>query len=401
MKRDDHGGLRCSFCHLTTRPGEPAIDDRESVVTICSDCLASCEALLAEDPDSSLPRPTRLKARLDRYVVGQERAKKQLAVAVYNHYKRSALSSPDLELSKSNVLLIGPTGTGKTHLVRSLARLLDVPLHIGDATALTEAGYVGEDVEGLLAGLVRAADGDVLRAQRGILYVDEIDKLASRTGPAVHDGRDVGGEGVQQALLRLIEGTEVEVRLEGRGRKSNKVKFDTSGVLVICGGAFVGLSRMVERRLVGRRLGFAGKERANDGAPDLLSRVVPGDLHQYGLIPEFTGRIPVLATLQPLDQEALVNILTEPRGALVRQFQRLFSMDGLRLRFTAGALQAIARSCLDEGTGARGLRAAMERVLQEPMFELPSRDDVDDVWITEDVVAGRGPALLRLRSETG
>ncbi len=401
MIRTDHGGLRCSFCLLTTRPGETAIDDPERVVSICADCLASCEALVASDPEQALPRPMQLKARLDRHVIGQERAKKQLAVAVYNHYKRSSLSNSDLELGKSNVLLIGPTGTGKTHLVRSLARLLDVPLHIGDATALTEAGYVGEDVESLLAGLLRAADDDLVRAQRGILYVDEIDKLAGRSGSSAHDGRDVGGEGVQQALLRLIEGSEVEVRIEGQGSKARKVTFDTSGVLVICGGAFVGLRELVERRLATRAMGFRSHQRANGPEPDPLFRVLPADLHQYGLIPEFTGRLPVLATLESLDEQALVAILTEPKGALVRQYQRLFRMDGLRLQFTAGALRAVARECLGEGTGARGLRAALERVLLEPMFDLPGRDDVEDVWITEGTVSGGLPAELRLRSETG
>ena len=401
MHRDVHGGLRCSFCLLTTRPGDVAFDDPEQVVTICADCVTGCNLLLAEDPDDRPPRPARVKSRLDRFVIGQERAKRQLAVAVYNHVKRAQLSTSDLELNKSNVLLIGPTGTGKTHLVRSLARILDVPLHIGDATALTEAGYVGEDVESLLAGLVRAADGDVTRAQRGILYIDEIDKVASRRGTAQHDGRDVGGEGVQQALLRLVEGSTVDVRISGRGDRARKVTFDTSNVLVVVGGAFVGLRAIVERRLTRRGVGFGQSARANESDADLLAQVRPDDLHAFGLIPEFMGRLPVIATLEPLDQDALVRILREPRDALVKQYERLFAMDGQRLHFTDDALTAIARECLQAGAGARGLRSALERVLQTPMYELPGRDDVRDVWITEEVVLAGAPPSLGLRSETG
>ena len=398
MLRDTHGGLRCSFCLLSTRAGDVAVDHPDQVITICADCVAGCNVLLAEDRDRTPLRPSRIKRRLDRDVIGQERVKRQLAVAVYNHHKRTSLSSSELELPKSNVLLIGPTGTGKTHLVRSLARLLAVPLHVGDATALTEAGYVGEDVESLLAGLLRAADGDLTRAQRGILYIDELDKVASRRGPAAHDGRDVGGEGVQQALLRLIEGTTVEVRVSGRGTSARTVQFDTSGVLVLCGGAFVGLDRVVRRRTQARSVGF-GRARANEAAGGLAD-LRPEDLHAYGLIPEFTGRVPVIATLDPLDEDALVRILTEPRAALVKQYRRLFAMDGLRLQVTEPALRAIAQRCIAAGTGARGLRAELERVLLAPMYELPSREDVLDVWITEDTVAG-APVSLGLRSETG
>ena len=374
------------------------MDDSEQVVTICGNCIAGCQALLAEEPDSRPRRPAAIKARLDRYVIGQERAKRQLAVAVYNHAKRALLSTEDLDLAKANVLLIGPTGTGKTHLVRSLARILDVPLHIGDATALTEAGYVGEDVESLLAGLIRAAGGDVARAQQGILYIDEVDKVASRAGPDNHGGRDVGGEGVQQALLRLVEGSTVEVRMDGRGAKAKTVSFDTAGVLVLCGGAFVGLQDIIERRLSHRSLGFGPGRGANESAS--LADVRPDDLQRFGLIPEFTGRLPVIAALTPLDLDDLVAILTEPRDALVKQYRRLFAMDGLGLEFTDGALRAVARSCLQSGAGARGLRAALEAILLEPMFDLPGREDVTDVWITEETVAG-GPASVRLRSETG
>jgi ATP-dependent Clp protease ATP-binding subunit ClpX len=389
--------LLCSFCGVTARAGRAVARDAAEGTSICADCLAVCGPLLATTPPTAIPSPTWIKARLDRSVIGQERAKRKLAVAVHTHLRR--LDQPDdgVQIGKSNVLLLGPTGTGKTHLVRALARLLEVPLHIADATSLTEAGYVGEDVQSLLVGLVRAAGGDLQRAQRGILYLDEVDKLSTK-GNSNHGGRDVSGEGVQQALLRLIEGARVSIQVPALRGPPRTQEFDTSSVLVICGGAFEGLDGLIARRTRARSMGFqAGAPQGPPASVDVRAE----DLHRFGLIPELVGRLPVLATLEPLDEDALVRVLTEPRDALLRQYRRLLLMDGVRLHVTPDGLRAVARRCLELGTGARALRAVMEQTLLDVMYETPSRDDVEDVWITEDVVLGLAAPLLGLRSDTG
>ncbi len=391
--------LLCSFCAGPASAGDAVRGDGVTTVTICVRCLTACRPLLAFRPDDRLPAPAWIKRRLDRTVVGQERAKRQLAVAVHTHLRRAQLGQDAAFLSKANVLILGPTGTGKTHLVRALARILDLPLHVGDATSLTEAGYVGEDVSSLLSGLLAAAGGDLAAAQRGILYIDEIDKIARRTGSPTNE-RDVGGEGVQQALLKLIEGCSVDLQVSsGRGR-TRRTTFDSTGVLVICGGAFEGLERIVGRRTSQRGMGFSAA-RTPARAEASLRDVQPEDLHSFGLIPELVGRLPVLAPLDPLDEDQLVRILTEPRDALVDQYQRLLRMDGVDLRFTDGGLRAVAQRCLDLGAGARGLRGVVEEVLLEVMFEAPDRDDLAEVWITAAVVEGRASPLLGLRSETG
>ena len=389
--------LRCSFCAEAAGPGDAVRGDGVASVAICVRCLEACRPLLARRPEDRLPAPAWIKRRLDRTVVGQERAKRQLAVAVHTHLRRAQVGAQAVGLSKANVLLLGPTGTGKTHFVRALARLLDLPLHVGDATALTEAGYVGEDASGLLKGLLQAAKGDLGAAQRGILYIDEVDKLARRSGSATSE-RDVGGEGVQQSLLKLIEGCTVDLQVPtGRGR-TRRVSFDTAGVLVICGGAFEGLDRIIGRRTSRATVGFGAPHRA---ATSTVMDVRPEDLHRFGLIPELVGRLPVLASLSALDEDQLVRILTEPRDALVAQYQRLLRMDGVDLRFTTGGLRAVASRCLALGAGARGLRGILEEVLLEVMYEAPDRDDLAEVWITAAVVEGHASPLLGLRSETG
>ena len=371
----------CSFCGVVARRGEAVVGPD---VIVCGDCLTSCDALVGDVLAEAPPPPAWFKDRLDRDVVGHERAKRQLSVAVHTHIKRLQLARDGVELGKSNVLLIGPTGSGKTHLVLSLAKALRVPVFIGDATSLTEAGYVGEDVESLLLGLLTAADDDLERARRGILYIDEIDKLGARNAGGASAGRDVGGEGVQQALLKLIEGREVTV---SRGARGPQIRFDTSQLLVICGGAFEGLDAVVARRLDRRRVGFGG----GGSSENLRAGVQAEDLHRFGLIPEFLGRLPVLAQLDPLDEDALVRILTEPRDALVRQYQRLFALDGVDLTFSRDALRAVAREALERGTGARALRGVLEELLLDAMFEVPTQADVISVRVA--VRDGR-PAVL-------
>jgi ATP-dependent Clp protease ATP-binding subunit ClpX len=407
MAKFGEGGdlLKCSFCGKSQKQVKKLIAGPG--VYICDECIDLCNEIIEEElsepaelPLDELPKPRDIKAFLDDYVVGQEHAKRTLSVAVYNHYKRVQVgqrTGEDVELAKSNILLLGPTGSGKTLLAQTLARLLNVPFAIADATALTEAGYVGEDVENILLKLIQAADFDVKKAETGIIYIDEVDKV-TRKGDNPSITRDVSGEGVQQALLKILEGTVASVPPQG-GRKHPHQEFiqiDTANILFICGGAFAGLEQVVERRLGRGGVGFGAsvQSASEKDLGDLLHQVLPEDLQKFGLIPEFIGRLPIVTNVDPLDREALVDILTTPKNALVRQYQRFFEIDGVELEFEDDALEAIADLGILRQTGARGLRAILEEVLQNTMYDLPSRDDVGRCVITAESVREKANPTL-------
>ena len=417
-KQYRNSSLRCSFCHKGQKdsPNLKIIAGPKNVY-ICSDCVQLCLQIIREKGgktslqwgENSVPPPTQIKAHLDQYVIGQDSAKRKIAVAVYNHYKRLEVNAQekkegDVEIQKTNLLLIGPTGTGKTLMAQTLAKFIDVPFVVADATTLTEAGYVGEDVENIVLQLYKASNKSIEQTQRGIVYIDELDKLAKK-GASSSSSRDVSGEGVQQALLKIIEGTTANIQLRGKSHSHNQetVQIDTSNILFICGGSFEGLEKIVESRLGKRSMGFLKKDKKEEisAERELFAKATPEDLDKFGLIPEFIGRLPVIATMQHLDEDSLVRILKEPKNSLVKQYQKLFRFEKVQLEFTEEALCAIAQKASQRKAGARGLRTVIESVMLDIMYEMPSQDDLSVVTIDADTINEGTPPKLTYKDSVG